>query len=111
MQHKVRAPVLDECLSAALQSSCGCCSYLDMVFWMPWRCWLVEDFSDLEAPVDPEGFPAPLGAPVFPPLDVLGSTGPPSPGSPGPPAEESACPTAAMAPSLSLGRVLVEPME
>lgn len=44
-----------------------------MVFWKPWRGWLVEDFSDLAAPADPEAFPVPLGAPVFPPFKVLGS--------------------------------------
>lgn len=79
-----------------------------MVFWRPWRCWLVEDFSDLAAAADPEAFPLPLGAPVFAAFTALGSAGPDSPE---PPAEESACPTAATALSLSLGRVWVEPME
>lgn len=77
---------------------------------MPWRCWLVADFSDL-APPDPEAFPVPLDAPVFAPFKVLGSAGPTIPDSPEPPAEESAWPTAATVLSLSLGRVLVEPME
>lgn len=71
----------------------------------------MEDFSDLAAPADPEAFPVALGAPVFAPFKALGSAGPTIPDSPEPPAEESPCPTAAMVLSLSLGRVLVEPME
>ena len=85
---------------------------------MPWRCGLPDDFSDLAAAAeDPEDFPAPLDAPVVvPPFEVgaaaaAATVAPPASDRPGPPATESPCPTVAMALSLSLGRVLVEPME
>lgn len=72
------------------------------------RCGLPEDFSDLAAP---EAFPAPLDAPVVAPFEVGDAVAPPAADGPGPPATESPCPTAAMAFTLSLGRVLVEPIE
>ena len=83
---------------------------------MPWRCGLPDDFSDLAAAAeDPEDFPAPLDAPVVVAPFVVGAAAaavaPPASDRPGPPATESPCPTVAMALSLSLGRVLVEPME
>lgn len=77
----------------------------------------MEDFSDLAAAAAaapeaaPEAFSAPLDAPAVAPFVGGGAVAPPSVDSPDPPATESACPTAAMALSLSLGRVLVEPME
>ena len=83
-----------------------------MVFWMLWRCGLLEDFSDLAAAATaPEAFPAPLDALVVAPLKVGDAVGPPNADGPGPPATETSCPTVAMALILSLGRVLVEPME
>lgn len=78
---------------------------------MPWRCGLIEDFSDLAATADLETFPAPLDASVVAPFKVGDAVSPPTADCPGPPATENACSTAAMALSLSLGRVLVEPME
>lgn len=78
---------------------------------MPWRCGLVEDFSDLAATAAPEAFSTPLDAPIVAPFKVGDVVSSPTADGPGPPATGSACPTAAMALSLSLGRVLVEPME
>lgn len=83
-------------------------SYLDMVFWMPWRCGLPEAFSDLAAAAgDPEPLPAPLPA-TFKEGEA---DPPPADDGPGSPATDSPCPTEDMALTLSLGRVLVEPME
>lgn len=83
-----------------------------MVFWMPWRCGLPEDLSDLAAVAAPEAFPAPLDAPFAASFEVGGAAAAhPSVDGPGPPATDNPCPTAAMALILSLGRVLVEPME
>lgn len=79
---------------------------------MLWRCGLLEDFSDLAAAAAaPEVFPAPLDDPAGAPFKVGDVMAFPTADGPGPPATESPCPTAAMAPILSLGRVLVEPME
>lgn len=79
---------------------------------MLWRCGLLEDFSDFAAAAAaPELFPAPLDAPAVAPFKVGGAVAIPTADGPGPPATESPCPTAAMALILSLGRVLVEPME
>lgn len=81
-----------------------------MVLWMLWRRGLLEDFSDLTA-ASLESFPAPLDVPGFSPLRVLDAAAPSTDDGPGPAATESPCPTALMALILSLGRVLVEPME
>lgn len=78
---------------------------------MPWRCGLMEDFSDLAATADPEAFPGPLDVPDVATFKLCDVLAPATSDGPGPPATESACPTAAMAVSLSLGRVLVEPIE
>lgn len=89
-------------------------AYLDMVFWMPWRCGLPEDFSDFAAvgvAAPEEAFPAPLDAPLATSFKVGGTAVSVIADGPGPPATDSPCPTAAMALILSLGRVLVEPME
>lgn len=77
---------------------------------MPWRCGLLEDFSVLAAAAAPEAFPAPLDA-AFAPFNAGDAAAPPTVDGPGSPATESPCPTVAMALTLSLGRVLVEPME
>lgn len=95
-----------------------CSSYLDMVFWMRWRCGLPEDSAAATAVVvaaaAPEAFPAPLELPFAFSADFKvgeAETAPAADG-PGPSAATvSCCPTAAMALILSLGRVLVEPME
>lgn len=78
---------------------------------MLWRCEPLDDLSDLAAEAVPEAFPAPLDAPVVAPFEVEGAGAPLTVVGPGPPATDSPCPTAAMALTLSLGRVLVEPME
>lgn len=82
---------------------------------MLWRLGLPEDFSDFAAAAAPEAFPAPLDAPVVSTFKVgdcvaLPTADGPGP-CPGPPTTESPCPMAAMALTLSLGRVLVEPTE
>lgn len=77
---------------------------------MPWRCGLPEAFSDLAAAAPPEAFPVSLDAPVVVSFKVGDAVASRTADGPGPPAKES-CPTAAMAFILSLGRVLVEPME
>lgn len=74
---------------------------------MPWRCGLLVDFSDLAA----ASGAALLGAPAFPTFTVGDAVAPPTDEGPGSPATDNPCPTAAMALTLSLGRVLVEPME
>ncbi len=78
---------------------------------MLWRCGPLEDLSDLTAAAAPEDFPAPLDTPVVAPFKVGDAVAPCTADGPGAPATESPCPTAAMALILSLGRVLVEPME
>lgn len=77
---------------------------------MLWRRGLPEDFSDL-ASAAPEALAAPLGAAVVAAFKVGDAVAPSNADGPGPPATESPCPTEAMALTLSLGRVLVEPME
>lgn len=79
---------------------------------MLWRGVALEDFSDLTAAAAaPELFPAPLDAPAVAPFKEEDAVAIPTADGPGPPATESPCPTVAMACILSLGRVLVEPME
>ena len=84
---------------------------------MLWRLGLPEDFSDFAAAAAaaaaaaPEAFPAPLDAPVVSTFKVGDSVVLPTTDGPGPPTTESPCPMAAMALTLSLGRVLVEPTE
>lgn len=85
---------------------------------MLWRRGLTDDFSDLPeaavaavAAAAPGPFSGPLDVPAVACCVTVDDAAPPSADSAGPPATESTCPTAAMALSLSLGRVLVEPME
>lgn len=81
-----------------------------MVFWMPWRCEPLENFSDFTATAPP-AFPVPLEDPAVAPFEAGDAADTLPADSPDPPAAEILCPTAAMAPSFSLERVLVEPME
>lgn len=93
-----------------------------MVLWMLWRCEPSEDLSCLVAMGTPLAFPAALAAALAAPFEVGDAAPPPTAGAadgptagptdgPGSAATESPCPTAAMALTLSRGRVLVEPME
>lgn len=79
---------------------------------MLWRCGLLEDLSALAAAASPAAFLAPLDAAFVAPLKVGEAAPPPTAADgPGSPTTESPCPTEAMALILSLGSVLVEPME
>lgn len=79
---------------------------------MPCRCGLPEDLSDFAVAAAAEAFPAPLDAPGVDPFTLGGGAASLlAPDGPGPSATESPCPTAIMALTRSLGRVLVEPME
>lgn len=93
-----------------------CLENLDIVFCRPWRWELPEDLSPFEAgagagvaaDID-EAFPAALNRAAFKLGDGDASGGTAAVDGPG--ETDSACPTVAMACTLSLGRVLVEPME
>lgn len=73
---------------------------------MLWRRGLLDDFSDLAA-----AFPAALDGPGVGSFIAGGAAAPSTADKLDSPATESPCPTADIAFSLSLGRVLVEPME
>ena len=78
---------------------------------MLWRCGLPEDLSALGDAAAPVAFPPPFDAAFVDSFKVGGTEASPSViNGPGPAATESPF-TVAMAFILSLGRVLVEPME
>lgn len=81
---------------------------------MLWRCGLLEDLSVLAVAAvvaAPGAFLGPLDAPFAGSFKAGDAAAPPGLDGPGAPATDSPCPTEAMALILSLGRVLVEPME